>query len=612
MTALDRLSSGWKAWIILFLLTLTSAAPGVFSLPALDRDESRFAQASKQMLETGDYIRIRYQDELRNKKPAGIHWLQAGATAAFSDAEDLQIWSYRVPSWIGASLATLAAFWCGLVLIGRRAAFLGAAMFGATLLLTSEAHISKTDGVLVFLTTLGMGALARLYIRQDNDKRLALLFWLAMGLGFLIKGPVTPMVAAFAMAVLYVWDGRKHDWMRSLLWWPGPALFVILVLPWFIWIQLATDGQYVQGAVGKDLKDKLVSASEGHGGLPGYHLLHIPAWFFPGSLLFAPMIVLTWQAIRTKAADLRAGLAPLDGIANAPHVQAGRDEAYAGLKYLVAWAVPTWIFFELLLTKLSHYILPAYPAFALLCGFAAVELMSGARAKVSRFASAILFTLGGGALIAVSHPAVAKLVMSEAAGDFKTISSEQVMNAWSPYLAMPSYWLWGIGAAALVAAVALFLVNRVTASIGAGILASIFIGWHARAVFLPSQVWVQPTVTAQIALSDVCGLPSKTCDDGRVSPNRVVAVGYAEPSYVMTVGTQNLHPPESVVAIPETKDGFPAVFLINLEDPAGPPALQKLRTDALAAERQVSESSQYYALNYSNGDPVAFIAMRID
>ncbi|MEO1554687.1 MAG: glycosyltransferase family 39 protein, partial [Pseudomonadota bacterium] len=66
MTLLERLSSGWKAWFILFAITFTAGAPGVFSLPALDRDESRFAQASKQYIETGDYLIIRYQDEFRN------------------------------------------------------------------------------------------------------------------------------------------------------------------------------------------------------------------------------------------------------------------------------------------------------------------------------------------------------------------------------------------------------------------------------------------------------------------------------------------------------------------------------------------------------------------
>ncbi|MFT5932704.1 MAG: 4-amino-4-deoxy-L-arabinose transferase-like glycosyltransferase, partial [Hyphomonas sp.] len=266
MTFLDRISSGWKAWVLLFVITFGAAAPGVFILPALDRDESRFAQASKQMLESGDYIRLRYQDELRNKKPAGIHWLQAGSTALFTGADAKQIWTYRVPSWLGAALATLACFWCGMPLIGRRASFVGAALFGTTLLLTSEAHISKTDGMLVFLTTLSIGALARLYMNKDQSKRMALLFWTAMGLVFLIKGPVGPMVAAYAGIGAWVWTkaagGKGGDWWRVLLWWPGPAIFVALVLPWFLWIQAATNGEFIKGAVGKDLKDKFTGASE--------------------------------------------------------------------------------------------------------------------------------------------------------------------------------------------------------------------------------------------------------------------------------------------------------------------------------------------------------------
>ena len=166
-STLDGLAKGIRAYIILFSLTLIAAAPGVFTMPALDRDESRFAQASKQMLETGDYIVIRYQDEQRNKKPAGIHWLQAGTTAVFSSAEARQIWSYRLPSFIGGALATCALFWAGIPLIGRRAAFLGSALFATGVLLTSEAHISKTDGVLVAITTLGVGALVHLRARSD-------------------------------------------------------------------------------------------------------------------------------------------------------------------------------------------------------------------------------------------------------------------------------------------------------------------------------------------------------------------------------------------------------------------------------------------------------------
>ena len=87
--------------------------PGLAAIPPLDRDEARFAQATRQMLETGDFLRIRFQDEARNKKPAGIYWLQAAAVAAFSTAGSTAIWPYRLPSLIGATAAVLRAFALG-------------------------------------------------------------------------------------------------------------------------------------------------------------------------------------------------------------------------------------------------------------------------------------------------------------------------------------------------------------------------------------------------------------------------------------------------------------------------------------------------------------------
>jgi 4-amino-4-deoxy-L-arabinose transferase and related glycosyltransferases of PMT family len=73
------------------------------TVPMLDRDEARFSQASRQMAETGDVITIRFLDELRAKKPAGIYWLQASSAALFG-IDDVA--SYRLPSLIGF-LATL-------------------------------------------------------------------------------------------------------------------------------------------------------------------------------------------------------------------------------------------------------------------------------------------------------------------------------------------------------------------------------------------------------------------------------------------------------------------------------------------------------------------------
>ena len=592
MDWIDRLSNGWKAWLILFALTMTAAAPGVFNLPALDRDESRFAQASKQYLETGDYITIRYQDEYRNKKPAGIHWLQAGSTAAFGKGENLDIWTYRVPSWIGAGLSVLACFWLGIAAIGRRGAFIGAALFGSSLLLTSEAHISKTDGVLIFLITMQMGCLLRLYLRKDNDKRLALAFWIIHGAGFLIKGPVISLVAGMAMLVLWLWDRRDHEWMRSLAWWPGPLISVLMVLPWLILIQITTQGTYVEGAVGKDLKDKLVSASEGHGGLPGYHLLHLPAWFFPGILLLIPAIALTWRYLRHRTLE---SLGDVD-----------RD----ALKFLVAWAVTTWIFFELLLTKLSHYILPAYPAFALLCGWAAVKLMEGNRAPVSRYASTFFFVIGGAALIVFTSPWAVEMLQADKAGDFKTATEEAVMAQWRGAEDFPTF-LWWTGLGAALAGALAMIVRKIGWAVAGGVLAAVLLGWQARIFVLPAQTWIQATETAKLALAEVCGIPRQDCGETK-APDRVLALGYAEPSYVLTLGTQNLHPPETPTELPEDDAAYPVVYLVNLENRTAQEDFPKVEASAERLGRCSMRSEPFYALNYSNNDPAAFIAVRYE
>src|SRR5436190_210596 len=100
--------SGWRPYALLAALCLALYLPGIAAIPPLDRDEARFAQASRQMLETGDFLHIRFQDEARNKKPAGIYWLQAASVAVLSTPESTAIWPYRLPSMVGA-LAAL--FW---------------------------------------------------------------------------------------------------------------------------------------------------------------------------------------------------------------------------------------------------------------------------------------------------------------------------------------------------------------------------------------------------------------------------------------------------------------------------------------------------------------------
>src|SRR5439155_5398245 len=132
---------GIRPYALLAALCLLLYMPGLASIPPLDRDEARFAQASRQMLETGDFLRIRFQDEARNKKPAGVYWLQAAAVAAFSTPASVAIWPYRLPSLLGAMAAVLLIFALGTALFAsgedgmaaRRIAFFAALLLGTAL-----------------------------------------------------------------------------------------------------------------------------------------------------------------------------------------------------------------------------------------------------------------------------------------------------------------------------------------------------------------------------------------------------------------------------------------------------------------------------------------------
>lgn len=341
-----RASLGWRPYALLALLCLGLYLPGLVNLPVTDRDEARFAQATRQMLESRDFIDIRFQNQARDKKPAGIYWLQAASVALFSTPESDAIWPYRLPSLLGATAASLLTFGMGARLVGRKAAFVGAALLASSLGLDVEAHLAKTDAVLLACATLAQLALARVYLDAKAGRRTpfrgALAFWAALAAGILIKGPIAPLLAALTIAMLCLGE-RRVRWLGDLRPLPGLGLLAVLVLPWLIAISTATQGAFLSQSLGHDFLGKIIGAQESHGAPPLYYLALLMISFWPGSLLFGPAIAWAWRQRRADAE-----------------------------RFLIAWAVPFWIALELVPTKLPNYILPAYPALALLIGRALI------------------------------------------------------------------------------------------------------------------------------------------------------------------------------------------------------------------------------------------------
>src|ERR1043166_1314662 len=145
----------------LVAMSLICFLPGFFNIAPIDRDEARFAQATKQMIESGDYVDIRFQDEVRYKKPVGIYWLQAGvvkSARALGVPQALStIWLYRIPSLIGAIAAVMLPYWAALAFVSRRAAVLAGLMMASCLLLSIEGRIAKTDAALLATIVAAMG-----------------------------------------------------------------------------------------------------------------------------------------------------------------------------------------------------------------------------------------------------------------------------------------------------------------------------------------------------------------------------------------------------------------------------------------------------------------------
>ena len=367
---LDRFIAGWRGPLLAALVALLAGLPALMLLPPLDRDESRYAQATSQMLETGDFVDIRFQDDPRWKKPVGIYWMQAAAVAVTSSVENRDIAPYRIPSILGAMLAAAACAWAGAAMFGQRAGFLAGAMLGASFLLSTEAGIAKTDAMLCGAVTLAMAGLARIYLASRAGevpiRPHKLMFWLGLGLSMLIKGPIGLIVVVPAIIALSVWD-RDARWLKRLGWGWGLPLVALIVGPWAIAITIATDGGFWTEAIGGDLAPKIAGGDEGHGVFPGFYLLIAPLLFFPATLLLPAALSAGWSR-----------------------------RAEPAIRFLICWLVPAWLIFELTPTKLPHYNLPTFGALALLAAAALTRPVG----KLSRQVGAGL-TIAVGALLAV-------------------------------------------------------------------------------------------------------------------------------------------------------------------------------------------------------------------
>jgi 4-amino-4-deoxy-L-arabinose transferase-like glycosyltransferase len=483
-------ADAWRRTALILLVCLLAFLPGFAALPVTDRDEGRFAQATKQMLESGDFVDIRFQDEARHKKPIGIHWLQSASVSAVSaltgDPEP-GIWAYRIPSAVGAAGAAVATGFAGAALFGPAVGTAAGVMTAAALVVGVEARIAKTDAMLLLTIAVAQALLALAYVRRDGPRPLgldgAMAFWAAIGAGVLVKGPIILLVVGGTVLALVAVE-RRARWLEVLRPALGVPLALAIVLPWLVAIGIVSGGSFFEDSLGGDLFGKVAGEQTAHVAWPGYYVLSHPLTFFPFAALTVLALPWVWRNRREPA-----------------------------VRFCLAWIVPTWIVFEATPVKLLHYVMPVFPAVAML---AAAALFAGYGRPDGR---------PGQALSAAA--AVVGLLPALALGGFFAVAPAVFLGAEVDPVAVAA---WIAVAAAVAAGLWLVRAARPAPALAALSLGGLLLYATAYQRVLPATdpLWVSREA-AEAADAAAAGL---ACDRPRI-----VTAGYSEPSLVFLTDT---------------------------------------------------------------------------
>jgi len=302
----------------------------------MDRDEPRFSEASREMSQRGDWILPTFNNEPRYDKPPLTYWCQIAFYRMLGE-NDL---AARLHSALFTALTALVVFGFASRLYDSRVGWCAALAFTLSLQVMVQAKAAVADMPMVFFVALA--AWAGWELLSYGTRKWWWIFYIALALGFLAKGPVAwlPLVSLLIYAK---WN--KVDGLNAIMKFQyGIPFMVALVCLWGIPAMLKTHGEFFSVGIGKHVVQRSFVPMEGHGGggaltyfatLPLYFVTFF-ASFFPWSVFSRP----TWLRIKKKRTQIDL--------------------------YLLCNIVLTFAVFSLVKTKLPHYTLPAFPLLACL------------------------------------------------------------------------------------------------------------------------------------------------------------------------------------------------------------------------------------------------------
>jgi 4-amino-4-deoxy-L-arabinose transferase-like glycosyltransferase len=321
------------------LLSLTLFLSGNWNLPLMDRDEPRFAEASREMLQRHDLVIPWFNGQYRFDKPPLIYWCQMVAYEVLGQTA----FAARLPSALFATgTAVLLLLW-GKRLRNQRAGFYAAVMLVTCLQLLIHARLAVADMPMIFFVLAAAWSGWEMTRPAPSSAGWWWLFYVSLGLGFLAKGPVAWLPLAGLLVGRWLRPAEFRLGLSTTI--PGTLLALVIVGLWGVPALVATRGQFFTVGIGHHVVFRSLGIMEGHGG-PGWlgFILTLPLYlvtfflsFFPWSLK-VPTALWAWWPSR-------------------------KADAFGW--YLVLQAALVFLVFTLVRTKLPHYTLPAFPMLSL-------------------------------------------------------------------------------------------------------------------------------------------------------------------------------------------------------------------------------------------------------
>lgn len=397
---LDRLTN--TPW----LLVLIAGVIFFFNLGGTllwDDDEPKNASCGREMLERGDWTVPTYNAQLRPHKPILLYWAMIASYKTVGVSE----FGARLPSALAGLGTVLCCYYLGCLLYDRKVGFGAGVLLASGLMFAVLSRAATPDAILVCCTTAAflcfVHGMAKLRggqfssaVTARNEMSLdvaqlplksALGMYVAIGLAVLTKGPIGVLLPMTVIGLYSLLASKRIDseqldgagrgrtlWLhlwatfsprqlwnvaRGLRVFQGAAIVALVALPWYVAVTIATEGQWLTGFLGTHNVHRFLHPMEGHSGSVLYYVIAIMAGFFPSSCFLPISLVRAVQEGRR------------------------RDPAVHAHTFLLIWIACYFAFFSLAATKLPNYIVPCYPALALLTGYWLVSAIR--KAEVPRF-----------------------------------------------------------------------------------------------------------------------------------------------------------------------------------------------------------------------------------